>query len=47
MTADRDVQVLEKLREAQRERHQEEEALKEFKRLDELAVMRHGRKETL
>jgi flagellar protein FliJ len=47
VAADRDVQVLEKLRETQHQKHEEEEALKEFKRLDELAVMRHGRKEAL
>ena len=41
VAADRDVQVLTKLRETQQQRHGEEEALKEFKRLDEMAVMRH------
>lgn len=47
VAADRDVHVLEKLRESQKQRFDEEEALKEFKRLDELAVMRHEREETL
>ncbi len=47
VTADRDVHVLEKLRESQKQRFDEEEALKEFKRLDELAVMRHQPEETL
>ncbi|HEX3998325.1 MAG TPA: flagellar export protein FliJ [Pirellulales bacterium] len=46
VAADRDVRVLEKLRDSQQQRHDEEEALKEFKRLDELAVLRHDRKET-
>jgi flagellar export protein FliJ len=45
VAADRDVHVLEKLRETQQQRHGEQEALKEFKRLDELAVMRHEPKE--
>lgn len=46
MAADREVRVLEKLRESQRERFRDEEAWTEAKRLDELAVMRHGRQET-
>jgi flagellar export protein FliJ len=45
VVADRDVQVLEKLRETQQQRHGEEEALQEFKRLDELAVLRFEPKE--
>ena len=45
VAADRDVRVLEKLRETQQQRHGEEEALREFKRLDELAVLRHEPKE--
>lgn len=47
VVADRDVQVLEKLRDTQRLRFEEEEARQEFKRLDELAVVRHEPKETL
>jgi len=45
VVADRDVRVLEKLRETQQQRHHEEEDLKEFKRLDELAVLRHEPRE--
>ena len=47
VTADRDVRVLEKLGQSQQQQHQEKEDLKEFKRLDELAVTRHGREEML
>jgi flagellar protein FliJ len=46
VVADRDVRVLEKLRDTQQQRHGEEETLREFKRLDELAVFRHEPKET-
>jgi flagellar export protein FliJ len=45
MAADRDVRVLEKLRDVQHGRHQEEEARREFQRLDELAVLRYERRE--
>jgi flagellar FliJ protein len=43
--ADRDVRALEKLRDAQRNRHREEEARQEAQRLDEMAVMRHESRE--
>jgi len=46
MAADREVRVLEKLRETQHDRFRDEEARAEAKRLDEMAVMRHGRQET-
>jgi flagellar FliJ protein len=45
VAADRDVKVLEKLRETQTEQHREEEARQEFKRLDEIAVVRHATRE--
>jgi flagellar protein FliJ len=45
VAADREVRVLEKLRDTQRERHREEEARQEAQRLDEMAVMRHQRGE--
>ncbi|HEV2969621.1 MAG TPA: flagellar export protein FliJ [Pirellulales bacterium] len=45
VAADREVRVLEKLRDTQRERHREGEARQEAQRLDEMAVMRHERGE--
>jgi flagellar FliJ protein len=45
MEADRQVCVLQKLREKQQARHQQEAARSETKRLDELAIVRHGRLE--
>jgi flagellar protein FliJ len=45
MAADREVRVLEKLRQTQRERLREEDARRETKLLDELAVLRHEREE--
>ena len=45
LAADRDVRVLEKLRDVQSGRHQEEEARREMQRLDELAVLRYERRE--
>ena len=46
-TADRDVRVLEKLRERKREEHHATELKRELKQLDEVAVQRWGRdKET-
>jgi flagellar FliJ protein len=45
VAADREVRVLEKLRDTQRERHREEEARQEAQRLDEMAVMRHESRE--
>ncbi len=45
LAADREVRVLEKLREAQHQRHLEEEARAEAKQFDETAVMRHPRQE--
>jgi flagellar protein FliJ len=47
VAADREVRVLEKLRETQRRRFDEEEARKEVKRLDEVAMSRYRRKEAL
>ena len=40
--ADRDVRVLEKLRERQRERHQAAAALEDVKALDEIALRTHA-----
>jgi flagellar export protein FliJ len=45
VAADREVRVLEKLRDTQRERHREEETRQETKRLDEMAARRHESKE--
>jgi flagellar export protein FliJ len=45
VAADRDVRVLEKLRETQRAHHQHEEHLREVKQWDELAGQRHAREE--
>jgi len=45
VAADREVRVLEKLRETQRRRFDEEEARKEVKRLDEVAMSRFQNKE--
>jgi len=45
VAADRDVRVLEKLRESQQQRYDEAEALQELKRLDEMAVVRYDREE--
>ncbi|HEV3417798.1 MAG TPA: flagellar export protein FliJ [Pirellulales bacterium] len=45
VAADREVRVLEKLRDTQRERHRDEEARHEAQRLDEMAVMRHESRE--
>jgi flagellar export protein FliJ len=47
VAADREVRVLEKLRDGQHQRHREEEARFESKLLDEAAVMRHGREEAI
>ncbi len=47
VAADREVRVLEKLRETQRVRFDQEAARRETKRLDELSVMRFEREETL
>jgi flagellar protein FliJ len=47
VAADREVRVLEKLRDAQHERHREDQTRQEVKQLDELAVLRHARKEAL
>jgi flagellar FliJ protein len=44
--ADRDVRILEKLRDVQLDRYQEQEARREMQRLDELAVLRYERRET-
>jgi flagellar protein FliJ len=44
--ANREVRILENLREKQALRHREEEARRETKRLDEVAVQRVGREET-
>jgi flagellar protein FliJ len=45
VAADREVRVLEKLRDAQHERHRDDETRREAKLFDELAVLRHARKE--
>jgi flagellar export protein FliJ len=47
VVADREVRVLEKLRDAQCQRHREDQSRREAKQLDELAVLRHARKEAL
>jgi flagellar protein FliJ len=47
VAADREVRVLEKLRDSQHERHRDEEARQEAKRLDEMAVLRHRPKEAI
>src|SRR5207248_5496559 len=45
VAADREVRVLEKLRDAQLERHRDDQTRREAKQLDEVAVIRHARKE--
>ncbi len=45
VAADREVRVLEKLRETQRSHHEQEEHLREVKQWDEVATQRHARKE--
>jgi flagellar export protein FliJ len=47
VAADREVRVLEKLRDSQHERHRDEEARQEAKRLDEMAVLRHRHREAI
>ena len=47
VAADRDLRVLEKLRDAQQERHRDEETRHQAKLFDEMAVMRHGRGEAI
>jgi flagellar protein FliJ len=47
VAADREVRVLEKLRDSQHERHRDEEAKQEAKRLDEMAVLRYRPKEAI
>jgi len=47
VAADREVRVLERLRETQLERHRQEEDRREFQRLDELAVIRHQPREVV
>ncbi len=47
VAADREVRVLEKLRDSQHERHRDEEARQEAKRLDEMAVLRYRPKEAI
>jgi flagellar protein FliJ len=47
VAADREVRVLERLRETQLERHRQEEGRREFQRLDELAVIRHQPREAV
>ena len=47
VAADREVRVLEKLRDAQHELHREDQTRYEAKQLDELAAIRHARKEAL
>jgi flagellar protein FliJ len=43
--ANREVRILENLREKQRDRHREEEGRREIKMLDEVAIQRVGREE--
>lgn len=47
VAADRDVKVFEKLRDTQAEQHRDEEARRESKRLDEIAVVRHATQEAV
>lgn len=47
VAADREVRVLERLRETQLERHRQEEDRRERIRLDELAVLRHQPQEAV
>jgi flagellar export protein FliJ len=47
VAADREVRVLERLRETQLERHRQEEERRERIRLDELAVLRHQPQEAV
>jgi len=47
VAADREVRVLEKLRDSQHERHRDEETKQEAKRLDEMAVLRYRPEEAI
>ncbi len=47
MTADRDVRVLEKLRESQLDQHRDAQQRSEVKQLDEISLLRHSRMEQL
>jgi flagellar export protein FliJ len=47
VAADREVRVIEKLRDAQHQRHRDDQSRHETKQLDELAVLRYARKEAL